>query len=341
MSALRVVACLLLLLCVVPDGRSARADDAASSIVLRAVGDIAIAGTMRDEMLANALDPFAATSASIRSADIAFANLEAVLTERRAPPGTDPSPTGPLLRSPARTATLMHDAGFDVVSLANNHVFDFGAGGLEDTVAHVRAAGLEPLGAGSTAEDARREVTFDVRGTRIAFLGFTEMTNEHLSTTGFVGRLENAVARVREVRSRVDVLVVSLHWGVQFTSRPRPWQRRLAHALLDAGADAILGHHPHVLQTVETHAGKPIVYSLGNFTFGPQPVPRDASAIAELTIERSQVTSIRMIPVMLRGMAGSPEISLDERGERARERLRGNLPWTDAQGVLELGLGTR
>lgn len=330
---------LLVMACFAIPERSARASDADDRIVIRAVGDVAIAGTMRDEMLANGLDPFADVADTIRSADVALANLEAVLTERRPPPGTDPSPTGPLLRSPARTASLMREAGFDVISLANNHVFDFGAGGLEDTITHVRRAGLSPLGAGQTADDARREVTFDVRGARVAFLGFTEMTNEHLSTTGFVGRLENSVERVRETRPRVDVLIVSLHWGVQFTSRPRPWQRRLAHALLDAGADAIIGHHPHVLQTVEVHDGKPIVYSLGNFVFGPQPAPRDASAIAELEFTHARASAIRMIPVMLRGVAGSPVPSPDDRGERARQRLHGNLGWATPAGVMELALG--
>jgi poly-gamma-glutamate capsule biosynthesis protein CapA/YwtB (metallophosphatase superfamily) len=235
----------------------------------------------------------------------------------------------------------MRDAGFDVISLANNHVFDFGAGGLEDTLAHVRAAGLEPVGAGVTAEEARREVVVEVRGVRVGFLAFTEMTNEHLSSTGFVGRLDQATARVAEVSARVDVLLVSLHWGVQFHARPGRWQRRLAQRLIDAGADAIIGHHPHVLQTVETYAGKPIVYSLGNFVFGPQPTPRDASAIAEVEIASGHVTSLRMIPVMLGGVAGSPIVATDARGERSRSRLRSALAWTDEQGVLALGLAMR
>lgn len=311
----------------------------ARPLIVRAVGDVAIAGTMRDEVLAHDLDPFAELGDTIREADLAFVNLEAVLTDRRPPVGNVATPGIPLLKSPVRTATQLRAAGFDVVSLANNHALDYGPLGLADTLRHVEAAQLRAVGAGSTVERALRETIVTVRGVRIGVLAFTEKSNQHTAGDGYVARQRSAIARIEAVRGRVDVLLVSMHWGEQYEPRPEPAQRRFAHALIDAGADAIIGHHPHVLQTVETYAGKPIIYSLGNFVFGPQPAPRDVSAIAELEITRGRVSALRMIPVILRGTVGSPVVSTGRHGERARERLRPGSVWQERAGLLEMPLG--
>lgn len=332
---------LLVLVLLALSGIAPRADATPRPVRIRAVGDVAIAGTMRDEVLAHGLDPFAELGGAIREADIGFVNLEAVLTERRAPAGHVSTPAVPLLRSPARTAAQLRDAGFDVVSLANNHALDYGPLGLADTIGHVEAADLRAIGAGTTPERALRETIITVRGVRVGFLAFTEKSNQHTAGDGHVARTRSARARVEALRPSVDVLLVSLHWGEQYEPRPEAEQRRLAHALIDAGADAILGHHPHVLQTVETYAGKPVVYSLGNFVFGPQPAPRDVSVIAELEVSRGQVSSLRMLPVILRGTVGSPVVSLGRHGERARERLRPGMAWREREGLLELALGQR
>lgn len=310
-------------------------------IRVRAVGDVAIAGTMRDEVLAHGLDPFAQLGDAIREADVAFVNLEAVLTERAAPRGHVATPGMPLLKSPPRTAAMLARAGFDVVSLANNHALDYGELGLADTLRHVEAERLHAIGAGTTVARALREAVLTVRGVRIGFLAFTEKSNQHTAGAGYLARMRSAEARVRALRPDVDVLLVSLHWGEQYELRPEPEQRRFARAILDAGADAILGHHPHVVQTVETYAGKPILYSLGNFVFGPQPAPRDISVIAELEIVRGRVATLRMIPTILRGTVGSPVVELGRHGERARERLRPGFRWEERAGVLETSLSPR
>lgn len=306
---------------------------------LRFVGDVAIVGTLRDEVIGHRFDPFAGLEGALAEADLTVANLEAVLTDRTRPTQPLDDLEVPILRSPPRTASLLRNAGVDVVSIANNHALDFGPAGLAGTLEATRAAGLVPMGAGTTVEEARALHVSVVRGIRVGIVAVASVLNQHPAGDGYVARVRYAVDRVRAARSEVDLLVVYVHWGREYEPRPEPAQRELARALIDAGADAIIGHHPHVLQTVETYRGRPIVYSLGNFVFGPQPAPRDVSAIAELVLVDGRPRSLRMIPVALRGFAGSPLVSTGRHGERARERLRPGIDWDERDGVLSIPLG--
>lgn len=308
-------------------------------IRIRFVGDVAVVGTLRDEVVGHGFDPFAGLDGFLAAADLAVANLEAVLTDRERPPQPLDHDDVPILRSPPRTAELLEGAGVDVVSLANNHAMDFGPDGLRQTLAHVRAAGLAPVGAGATPDAARALHVSVVRGVRVGIVAAASTLNQHPAADAHVARVHSVTERVVAARGRVDVLVVFIHWGREYEPRPERSQRQLAQALIDAGADAVIGHHPHVLQTVERYRGKPIVYSLGNFTFGPQPAPRDVSAVAELVVDDREVRELRMIPVALRGFAGSPRIATGRHGERSRERLRPGLPWDERDGVLSLPLG--
>jgi len=307
---------------------------------IRFVGDVAIVGTLRDEVIGHHFDPFAGLDGFLADADLAIANLEAVLTDRERPAQPLDDEEVPILRSPPRTAELLRNAGVDVVSLANNHALDFGPTALARTLGHVRHAGLTPVGAGTTPEEARALQVSVVRGVRVGIVAAASILNQHPAGDAYVARVHSVVERVTEARARVDLVVVFIHWGREYEPRPEPAQRQLAHALIDAGADAVIGHHPHVLQTVEQYRGKPIVYSLGNFTFGPQPAPRDVSAVAELVLEDGELSALRMIPVVLRGFAGSPLLSTGRQGERSRERLRPGLPWAERDGVLSIPLGT-
>jgi poly-gamma-glutamate synthesis protein (capsule biosynthesis protein) len=115
---------------------------------------------------------------------------------------------------------------------------------------------------------------------------------------------------VHALDATVDVVVLSLHWGREFTEAPTAGQIALAHRLVDAGADVIIGHHPHVLQSVELYRDRPIVYSLGNFVFGHQPAPRDLSALLELSLQRGAhpIARVALRPVRLLGPLGTPTV---------------------------------
>jgi poly-gamma-glutamate capsule biosynthesis protein CapA/YwtB (metallophosphatase superfamily) len=245
---------------------------------------------------------------AFHGADHVFANLEGVLTNSKAR-------ADKLLvsRAEPELAVELRNCGLDVVNIANNHGADFGLQGLTDTIGAVRGAGVEVVGGGSNLEQAFRPAVLEAAGRRVAFLGFgsalsagssadvdrwglagiriisryvvdTMTIEEQPGMAPFVetivlpGDLERAVDHIRKVKSRVDLLVVGIHWGVAcgwvapFQDELATYQQPVGRALIEAGADAVIGHHSHCLHGVEVYSGRPIFYSLGNtlFHFGPQ-----------------------------------------------------------------------
>ncbi len=179
-------------------------------------------------------------------------------------------------------AALLKEMGIDLVTLANNHALDFGTDALLDTCDTLDQAGILHVGAGRNVEEAKRPVIREIKGQKIAFLGASRVfpvsswratqANPGMLTAYDPAELEEEIAHVRE---DCDYIVVYVHWGIERKERPEEYQRTLGKALIDAGADLVIGSHPHVLQGIEYYKGKPIVYSLGNFVFGSS-IPRTA-----------------------------------------------------------------
>jgi poly-gamma-glutamate synthesis protein (capsule biosynthesis protein) len=300
-----------------------RGDDARPFRIV-AVGDLALSWRVGHGIAHEHFDPFASVHETIAGAHLAFANLETVLSNRLVP-AQAPHAFPPLIVGPPEAAQTLAAAGFDVVSVANNHAFDLHAEGLEDTLAALREARVTAVGGGVSWESAREPVVMNVDGVRVGVLAFAYGTNEHAHGAARVALLdEHAPEAVRSLRARVDLLLVSLHWGVEMTHTPRPEQIAIAHALVDAGADAILGHHPHVLQSVEVYAGHPIAYSLGNFVFGPQPEARRTSAMLELQWSRTarRFDRATLVPVRLDGPRGAPRIVSGAEADAVRRLVR-------------------
>ncbi|OPY11895.1 MAG: Capsule biosynthesis protein CapA [Syntrophus sp. PtaB.Bin001] len=170
---------------------------------------------------------------------------------------------------------LLQKAPLCVVNLANNHIMDFGPEALERTLALLKEKVIHAIGAGRTISQARQELILSCKGKRIAFLAFTS-DEPHVKaviagpdTPGCASfsDFNEVLRRVRSAKSQADIVCVSLHWGYEFHSFPAPEQVALAHQIAEAGATYIIGHHPHVLQGVETFKKSLIMYSLGNFFF--------------------------------------------------------------------------
>ncbi len=234
-----------------------------------------------------------------RSADVAFVNLEGPLTDVG-------RWTGQFHGSPS-FADALRWAGVTVVSLANNHALDDGEEGLLQTMANVARAGVGYVGAGRDLEAARRPYILERKGVRIGFLGYTQFANAGPDAFAMPGKSGVAAldprlieADIRKLRDEVDLVVVSLHWGTENRQETEQAQREFAYRVLDAGADVILGHHPHVPRGVEVHQGKPIFYSFGNLTFGHTHDYWMDNYAARLTIEKkkgsTQVTRIDILP---------------------------------------------
>ncbi len=165
----------------------------------------------------------------------------------------------------------LRDGKITLVTAANNHIADYGREGLLETIEHLKQAGIPFVGIGATLEEARSARILVIRGRRIGFLAYFGK-GEYAATdtsAGFSPRIQRHIVEdVRRLDSLCDYVVVNFHWGVEKEESPEPWQVALAHAVIRAGADLVVGHHPHVLQGIERYRGGVIAYSLGNFVFG-------------------------------------------------------------------------
>jgi hypothetical protein len=204
--------------------------------------------------------------------DVTFANLETPIA-----PATTQGTRPFVFNAPPEAVTALQRAGVDLVSFANNHVFDQGRSGFEETIRRLDGLGMRYVGAGPSGR-AAGPVTVEAGGLRIAFLGYAHFFNQDGNACPSTkpclqaSQLDRkaAVEDVRRAAAEADAVVVSLHWGDEYVAQPRPADVELAHQLADAGALVVLGHHPHVLQPVELYRradGRTalIAYSLGNF----------------------------------------------------------------------------
>ena len=250
-----------------------------SNLVIAAVGDVMMPGSLQDAVAKNKYNYsilFEKIALDLGAADITFANLETPVDHTAAAAGY------PAFNARPELLLALKKAGVDIVSLANNHAGDAGAGGLLRTLQNIEAAGLVVAGAGRTRAEAIAPVYLRSQGVMTSFLAYTYSTNRGLPKkrkrapavnilrSGSQEDLAAAIIQVKQAPSHSDLVVVSLHWGDEYVSVPTPWQQQAAVELVEAGADVILGHHPHVLQPVESYTTKDgrktiIAYSLGNF----------------------------------------------------------------------------
>ena len=218
------------------------------------------------------VDPFAGIEPPLASGDVAVVNVEMAITDRGTPSGKEF-----VFRAPPSAAQRIADAGIDVANLANNHAMDYGSVGLMDTLASLEAAGVVALGAGANDVEAFGHRVLEIDGAvTVAFVGVTRVVPWGFAagpdSPGVATDLEpeRAFESVRTASGEADVVIAVVHWGVEVATCPSAEQRAYAQRLLDAGADAVIGHHPYVLQAVEFAEGRLVAYSLGNFVWHPR-----------------------------------------------------------------------
>lgn len=197
-----------------------------------------------------------------------IANLEGPLFDE-----SMPVPNKCTIRGGTEWANILKDIGIQIVSLANNHIMDHGVLGLDSTINTLERVNISYVGAGSNIEDASRPLIKNVNGHRVAFLARSAVIVDSPSyaTPTIPGvaflNLDELVMMVREYNNLVDIVIVLIHWGLEHYQHPTPMQRIQAKTLIEAGADLILGHHPHVIQGYERFDKGLVAYSLGNFLF--------------------------------------------------------------------------
>ncbi len=294
-------------------------------ITLLAVGDLMLARSIGRALAQDPPDsPFAAVAPLLRGADVTVGNLECALGT-----GGRRARKSYTFRGPPVAAASLADAGFDLVSLANNHSLDYGAPALDETLRALDAAGVRFAGAGPNEIEAYRPAILDVHGLRLAFLAYVDTPAEGSYSAGaWRARGDRAgvawadpdriAAGVTAARQAADLVVVLLHSGREGSSTPDRAQRRAARAAIDAGAALVIGAHPHVLQGLERYNGGVIAYSLGNFVFDGFG-NRQESAILRVTLGRDGVRAVAWAPVVLR--AGRPVLADEQQAKAIRQRL--------------------
>ncbi|MDO8594634.1 MAG: CapA family protein [bacterium] len=210
---------------------------------------------------------FASTSEITRSADIAFANLENPVSERGVKSGSIYS-----FRADPRVVEGLKFAGFNVVSIANNHIWDYGRQAFKDTLSNLSENGIVAVGGGEDYGAAHTPKIITVGKTRIAFLAYTNLIAASLglaSSTPAVSRYTDEILKtdIAKAKELSDFVVVSFHWGDEYKTTHNAEQERVGKLVIDSGANLVIGHHPHVVQEVEEYNGGYIAYSLGNFIF--------------------------------------------------------------------------
>jgi poly-gamma-glutamate synthesis protein (capsule biosynthesis protein) len=244
-----------------------------SRVTLVATGDIMAHGAVKEAAAAaggfDAL--YAPVAGVIGPADLAFGNLETPVA-----PKSDHGSRSFVFNAPPAMLTALKKVGFDVVLFANNHVYDQDRNGFIESLGSLSDSGLKWLGAGKTRDEAQAPLRLEVNGMKIAWFGAAQFFNDPKNVDDPTQPAANLIdgpamaAAIAKVRPEVDAVLVSVHWGVEYMEAPRQSEIDLAHQWFDAGADVIIGSHPHILQPLEIYRASDgricmCLYSLGNF----------------------------------------------------------------------------
>ena len=245
-----------------------------SRVVLYAVGDImldrGVEYKIQKEGKGDYKFPFLKITDELKKADILFGNLEGPISNKGKKVGSIYS-----FRMNPKTVEGLKYAGFDILSLANNHMFDYQRVAFEDTMRILEENGIDYLGAGFSAKEAFSPKITEIRNTKIGFLAYTNLGPKAWRATkggsGIAWVSEKDIEKIKEdigeAKQKTDVLIVSLHSGEEYATNTTPSQISLARAFVDGGADLVVGHHPHIIQEIEKYKDGWIAYSLGNFVF--------------------------------------------------------------------------
>jgi poly-gamma-glutamate capsule biosynthesis protein CapA/YwtB (metallophosphatase superfamily) len=278
---------------------------------LAATGDIMLDRSMGHHLRQGKLDyPFYEVAHWFHAADLTIGNLESALGDIG-----EPEPKAYPFRAPPEAAESLARAGFDIVSLANNHGMDYGPEALLHGIELLHEAGVIPIGAGANETAAYAPHLTTVNGLTLAIFGYVNVpvewrgfdTETWTATADFPGlawaTVERVQADIGAVREEVDLVVIILHSGYEYVDPPSPIQMELSRAAVDAGADLVIGHHAHILQGIEFYRGSVIVYGLGNFVFEIDGPPETAVLYAWL--DAGGVREIELLPAIIQ-FGGQP-----------------------------------
>jgi len=272
-------------------------------ISLLFVGDIMLSRGVAHQIEKNnnILFSFQKSVQTTQAADITFGNLENPISARGKNQGSQYS-----FRADPSVVVGLSFAGFDVLSVANNHMWDWGKDALLDTQKLLTEKNIQAIGAGENEKQAGEAAIINIKGRSIAFLACTNLYPRGLwateNTPGVNAcQQKEFIESITEAKKKNDIVVASLHWGTEYAPHPDVWQKEFAHTLIEAGADIVAGHHPHVVQDAQIYKTKDglregiIFYSLGNFIFDQNFSKETTTAgIGKIVIEGSNTINAQL-----------------------------------------------
>lgn len=275
------------------------------TITLMFAGDVNLSDSFTKVVGKDYSRPFAKIH-EYREADLAMVNLENTFTKEGENSKNKATP---------EYVKVLTEGGIDVVNLANDRIMDYEEPGLVDTIETLAKAGIHHVGAGENLKEARRPQIIEVKGQRIAYLGYydADIRAAREGQAGINARHNDRIAAdIAVLRDKVDWIVVNYHWGVELSDYPGDWQIDLARFTIDRGADLVVGHNPRVLQGAEIYKGRPIIYSLGNFIFGGNSASDYETAVLRVSLKQDKM-KVEFLPVVVQNY--QPQVVGGEKGE--------------------------
>jgi len=298
-------------------------DEENAEATIFVVGDIMLSREVDRQMKAvNDYDyPFLKMKDLIAGADLAFGNLESPIVA-----GSAVKKNSNVFRADPEVAKSLSWAGFDVLNLANNHLFDQGEKGVLKTMDYLKQESIGYVGVGVNPVELENQlIVRDKNDIKIGFLGFSAGLNSFPLGTDKVGEailLRDYLERsILQAKGKVDILLVYMHFGDEYSRTISRGQKEFAHLAIDAGADIVVGSHPHVVQEVEKYNNKYIFYSLGNFVFDQVRSDAREGLAIQLTVGKKEVKNIDYYPIVIENYS-QPRLATEEEKERIIKNLK-------------------
>lgn len=292
---------------------------------LAAVGDILLGRKVSDMINAGGPDtPFAYVSPLLKEEELVIGNLESPLSSR----GTMLQGKDVTFRGNPQGIVGLKNSGIDVITLANNHALDCGAEALQDTISLLDQYKIYHAGAGLNIDEAKRPARFNIGNKKISFLGYSYIMPSGFQPTetkpGIAPArpdINSLLTQIKTEKKQSDFVFIYFHWGAEYQDYALDYQRDLARKCIDAGADLVLGSHPHVIQGIEVYKKKLIAYSLGDFVFDHYSQKTGEAFILKIYLNQEGTLSAEAIPVYLTSN-GQPRIVTGEVAARILGRLK-------------------
>jgi len=290
-------------------------------ITVTVTGDILLDKSVGENIKKYGVDyPFKSVSPILKKSDLTAGNLETAVTVR----GTD-QPKQFTFRSKPETLKGVFNAGYDMVSLANNHTLDYGQQGLTDTIANLKKYKIGYSGAGKNEKEAYQAYQKVVNGKKIAIIGISRVLPDTswMATTSKPGlasgySTEPMMKYVKKAVKSSDYTIVMIHWNKESKDYPEPYAREMAKKFIDAGVDAVVGSHSHTLMGIDYYKNAPIFYSIGNFVFTSSSAKSSETMMASLTFDNNKI-GIKIIPAKI--VSGQPKLMKDAYNQKLIKKL--------------------